>query len=223
MKIELSDNEKLLVVAPHPDDESIGCGGVLCTFNNHCDVMLVTDGVTDLPENKQLANKRIMEFQSAMKICGIDQSFFLHIPEKQIPNHLERFLSIDYSVYKYIFVPNKYEYHQDHTDTYASIKKAVKKKHVKTNIIEYEVWTTIRFPNIYFDISSVTDKKAEAINQHESQTAGLDYVKLIMGLNTYRGLSKEYEYAEAYYCDAEKKRERIRRIKRKIKGKVKRT
>ena len=216
MKIELSDNEKLLVVAPHPDDESIGCGGVLCTFKSHCDVLLVTDGVTDFSENQQLASKRITEFQNAMKICGINQSFLLHIPEKQIPSHFDKFLSIDYSVYKYIFVPNRYEYHKDHIDTYASIKKAIKKKHVKTHIIEYEVWTTIRFPNIYFDISGVTDKKTEAINQHESQTASLDYVKLIMGLNAYRGLSKCYEYAEAYYCEAEKKKERIRHIKRRI-------
>lgn len=219
MKIELLGNERLLVVAPHPDDESIGCGGILNTFQNRCDVLLVTDGVNNYNQKKQLADRRINEFQNAMRISNINQSFMLHIPERQILKHFREFLSIDYSVYKYIFVPNRFEYHQDHIETYKSMKKVLKQKRINTNLIEYEIWTTIRFPNIYFDISNVAEQKISAINQHQSQTEGLDYVKLITGLNAYRGLSKGFDFAEAFYCETEKHREQIRHIKRKIKRK----
>ena len=217
MRITLSDNERILVVAPHPDDESIGCGGLLNLYRGHCDVLLVTDGISDVSKEKELSAKRQKEFVEAMKVCGVDNRFLLHIPQLQILNHFNRFLSIDYSIYKYIFVPNRYEYHRDHVDTYKSVKKAIKQLRIKTDLVEYEVWTTIRFPNFYLDISPVLDKKIEAINQHRSQTANLDYVKFITGLNAYRGISKQMKYAESFYCASEKRRENIRHLKRRIK------
>ena len=217
MEITLSDSERILVVAPHPDDESIGCGGLMNLFCGHCDVLLVTDGISDISKEKELSSKRQGEFAEAMKVCGVDNWFLLHIPQLQIMNHFNRFLSIDYTMYKYIFVPNRYEYHKDHVDTYKSIKKAIKQLHVKTDLVEYEVWTTIRYPNIYLDISPVLDKKIKAINQHRSQTDNLDYVRFITGLNAYRGISRHMQYAESYYCASEKRRENIRHFKRKIK------
>lgn len=221
MNIEIYGDEKLLVVAPHPDDESIGCGGLLNKFRGHCDVLLVTTGLLDKPDNKELVQIRQAEFMSASKVCGVDKTFLFQIPAQQIKNNFEKFLSIDYSQYKYIFVPNRYEYIQDHVDTYFSVRKALSKKRISTNLIEYEIWTTIRFPNIYLEISDVKDKKIEAISRHKTQIDELDFVKFSMGLNTYRGLSKGYECAEAYFCESEKKRERIRAIKRRAKKAIK--
>lgn len=219
MNIELAENEKLLVVAPHPDDESIGCGGLLNKFKGHCDVLLVTNGHLNKPESKEIIAIRQMEFESAIMQSGVNEVINLKLYAQEIQDNFKRFLSIDYSKYKYIFVPNRYESVQDHVDTYSSIKKALNKKKIKTNLIEYEVWTTIRFPNVYLDISDVIELKNKAIEQHKTQIIELDYVKFITGLNAYRGLSKGFDYAEAFYCEAEKRRERIRHIKRKIKEK----
>ena len=44
MGFELQKNEKILVVAPHPDDESLGCGGLMSKYGKQCDVLLLTDG-----------------------------------------------------------------------------------------------------------------------------------------------------------------------------------
>lgn len=218
MNIELAENEKLLVVAPHPDDESIGCGGLLNKFRGQCDVLLVTNGHLNKPESEEIIKIRQKEFELATKASNIENVFQLNIYAQEIQDNFKKFLTIDYTKYKYVFVPNRYEIVQDHVDTYYAVKKALNKSKSKADLIEYEVWTTIRFPNIFLDISDVKERKIEAIKHHKSQVQELDFVKCILGLNAYRGIRKNYEYAEAYYCEAEKKRENIRHIKRKIKG-----
>ena len=40
----IKETEKILIVAPHPDDESIGTGGLLSLYSNQCDVIVMTDG-----------------------------------------------------------------------------------------------------------------------------------------------------------------------------------
>jgi len=42
--LDFTSSDRLLVVAPHPDDESIGCGGLLLKHADKCDVAVLTDG-----------------------------------------------------------------------------------------------------------------------------------------------------------------------------------
>lgn len=44
MNVLINNNDKILVVAPHADDESIGCGGLLSLYGNQTDLLLITDG-----------------------------------------------------------------------------------------------------------------------------------------------------------------------------------
>ena len=217
MVLDLGVNEKILVVSPHPDDESIGCGGLLNKYRGHCDVLLVTDGYDEELDNRELSEKRKIEFINATDVSGVCERISLHIPEHQIKKNYTKFLNIDYSKYKYIFVPNEKEYHLDHIETYQSVKKAIKQKKAKSYLVEYEVWTTLKKPNILLDISDVSDLKIKAINEHKTQVALLDYVRFIMGLNAYRGAAYKYDYAEAFFCYEEYKAEKLRRKKRKIK------
>ena len=54
MGFELQKNEKILVVAPHPDDESLGCGGLMSKYGKQCDVLLLTDGRRGKSEKSNL-------------------------------------------------------------------------------------------------------------------------------------------------------------------------
>ena len=42
--LELKPDDRVLLLAPHPDDETIGCGGFLLKYGSQCDVVLLTDG-----------------------------------------------------------------------------------------------------------------------------------------------------------------------------------
>ena len=44
MKLSFSSKDRILIVAPHPDDEAIGCGGILALYGDQCDVLILTDG-----------------------------------------------------------------------------------------------------------------------------------------------------------------------------------
>ncbi len=214
MAINIKPGERILIVAPHPDDESIGCGGLICLYHDQVDVLLVTDGFIPERQNTDVAETRKNEFLTAMQQAGVHKSILLHIPEHAIRASRKQFRNVDFSIYSHVFVPNRYEIHKDHTDVYKVVRKMIRRK---TKLYEYEVWTTIRRPNIIVDIGSVTDDKRSLIGCHRSQLRELDYEALALGLNAYRGRVHNMQYAEAYYCRQEIKDQRIRRIKRTIK------
>ncbi len=218
MGFKIEKNDKILVVAPHPDDESIGCGGLLSLYQGQCDVLLATDGYREDLNNKEASEIRVSEFINATDSLGVCNRIMLHIPEHRIKKHIKDFLAADFSKYKYVFVPNRYEEHIDHFTLYEAIKKVLKKKRSKAELIEYEVWTTIRKPNIKLDISKVVDKKRFAIECHKSQMKDLDYSEMILGLNSYRGKSRGCDYAEMFYNQKESNRQRIKKLKRIMKS-----
>lgn len=216
--LKIKKNERILIVAPHPDDDCISCGGLLALYPGQCDVLLVTDGYDPSMGDPQIAQIRLHEFESAMKAAKVRQYTTLHLTQYQILQHFQAFSQVDLRPYAYIFVPNRYEYHKDHVAVYKTIKKLYKQQKCRGKLCEYEVWTTLRYPTFYLDISSVIQQKKDLISEYRSQTAQLDYASLALGLNAYRGLSRHMPYAEAYYCGKHEREARIRAVKRRIRS-----
>lgn len=221
MSLNINKKDRILVVSPHPDDESIGCGGVLSLYRGNCDVLLATDGYRKDLDNKEASKIRVNEFINATDYLDVNERIFLHIPEGEIISHYSDFQKIDFQNYKYIFVPNRFEAHKDHADLYKVMTKTLRNQRFTGDLLEYEVWTTIRNPNVKIDISSVVDDKKKAINLHESQIEDLDYIGMIIGLNAYRGKGHGCDYAEVFYSEKrakiKKSKERRKRIKSIIK------
>lgn len=217
MGINIKENEKILVVAPHPDDESIGCGGLLSIYGKQCDVVVITDG-DDKKGLLDIADVRQREFEKAMTFAGIKKWKCLRIPERKVKENINQIKQIDFSQYAHIFVPNRHDEHKDHVAVYKEVKKLAGSN---AKLYEYEVWSPLRNPNIYLDITKVSEQKVQMIQCHESQVNALDYVGMIMGLNAYRGRSRGFEYAECFYCEKEKRAQFFRRLKRNIRSMIK--
>lgn len=187
-----------MVVTPHQDDESIGCGGLLALYGEQCDVLLLTDGslgnIEQYNDTDKLISIRNSEFEKATKIAKVNNTYSLDIKNNELYKNKDVVRKFDISFYDYIFVPNRHEEQDDHKVVYSIIKSM---KH-KGKIYEYEVWTPLTRPSWFLDISTVIKTKEKMISQYKSQLANKNYLDATIGLNKYRGLYNNYGYAEAY-------------------------
>ena len=179
----------------------------------------MTDGYDTELNNLEISQIRQQEFEKAMECAQVHGYFMLHIPEHEIPKNKDKFNAFDFSQYSHIFVPNRNEGHRDHVAVYKMVKGKLGNN---AKLYEYEVWTTIRKPNIIVDISPVIEQKQKMILCHASQVKDLDYWALASGLNAYRGQTHGLRNAEAYYCRKELIAEKIRHLKRRIRELMKR-
>lgn len=201
-EFKLEKEDKCLCLAPHPDDESIGCGGIISLYPQNFKVICLTDGsrAGSGLSKEELIQKRAAEFHEALHIAGVEDSEMLGIPDRKLVLHADIYEKIDISEYDYIFLPNLLDQHRDHKSTAVVLNTLLRKKqHKKTlKIVFYEVWSTLMMPNAYADISDVVEKKKQMINTHVSQTQGFEYTEKMLCLNSYRGLISGKQYAEAF-------------------------
>ena len=196
--LELNPDDKCLVIAPHADDESIGCGGLLLKYPDNCDVVVLTDGGKGgVGDERVIIVNRLAELKNAMQYANIKNYKNLMIPDREAKYNTHVLNQLNLNKYDYVFIPNKYEFHVDHSFLYRKVKKLLRFA-LKTKIICYEVWSPIPNPDLYLDISDVINKKTELISNYESQIRCNDYATKTISLNNYRGLRAGVEYAEGY-------------------------
>lgn len=204
MNLPINPSDKILIIAPHADDESIGCGGLMATYGSQCDILLLTDGRKgydsriDTVDEEQLVRLRKEELRRAAALCGIEHVLCLDIPDGCVDLHADRITRFDITGYDYLFVPNQYERHKDH---FAAAKLALrmkKQQHARAQIYAYEVWSPIPTPTVALDITHVIETKRQMVAQYQTQIKYKDYVRMAMGLNQYRGVGFDMEYAEVY-------------------------
>ncbi len=190
MPFQLKETDKCLVIAPHPDDESIGCGGILNLYPDNFDVISLTAP----------SEERKNEFKSAMEFANIKNYKMLNLEDKHISEGYEKFKEINISEYDYIFIPYVFDQHKDHKAVSLLLEKHIKNSKHKNDlkIAYYEVWSAMSMPQYYINITKAAKKKADMINLHKSQIATKDYAQKILGLNSYRGLLKSIDYVESF-------------------------
>lgn len=206
MRNLIRKEDRILIIAPHPDDESIGCGGLLSLYGSQCDVVVATDGRGGhapgfAGSEEELAGIRKRELKAAMQLCHARNVRFLDIPDGFLYRNYRSFREIDLRPYRLIFVPNRAESHRDHRVVREMACRLKRRQRARGIIVEYEVWTPMAEVSDDLDISPVLDEKRALISEYQSQIRDVDYVGRTLGLNCYRGIRKGYAYAEAYFVN----------------------
>lgn len=199
------EKTRILVVAPHMDDDVIGAGGTLLLhkrLGSEVSVVFCAAGVT--PE---VDAERRAEAQEAATAMGFARLQWLDLPdgslslhEPQLAKQLARVLSEHAP--QQIFCPFVSDHHRDHAAVAQGVAAAIRNTGWDGQVWCFEVWSPL-WPNAAVDISDTQTEKRQMIGIYASQTAGLHYVEGILGLNSYRGLRVNVTHAEAFYvCNA---------------------
>lgn len=209
--------ERLLVLAPHPDDEVIGCGGVVAQHlrdGRKVRVIVATDGSEAEPslDPAAYAARREEESRRGLEILGTAEIEFLRFPDRQLGAHegeLRTRLREELRSFRpdIILAPSPVEIHPDHfaiPDALWSLIQADETLFADVaaaRVAFYEVGQPLR-PNTLVDITDVADLKWTAIEAHSSQTGIRDYVAFARGLNAFRAMTlpQDVRFAEAYYA-----------------------
>lgn len=189
-----------LIVAPHADDESLGCGGVISLLRKYGQIVyivLLSDGTLSHPNSKEypaakLRDLREQELINAAGILGVSEEniFFCRYPDRNVPTKNDEAFEeavenistkLDLLQPQTIFVPWRRDPHPDHKAAF-QILNAATTPGIK--IYEYPIWlqelgeladnpTSNESMPFCLDISTVLVQKQEAIAQHRSQITDL--------------------------------------------------
>lgn len=203
MSLPINEKARILIVAPHPDDESIGCGGLMLKYGAQCEILLLTDGRkgydSSVPtDEEQLVRQRAEELRKAAAIAGIEQIYMLGIPDNTLAQNENVVAVFDITPYDFIFVPNHLERHKDHAPVLRMIEKMRRAQKSKARIYEYEVWSPLSALTDVLDLNGLMKRKLDMVRQYQSQIRFLDYEAMTEALNRYRGAGQKIKYAEVY-------------------------
>jgi LmbE family N-acetylglucosaminyl deacetylase len=201
--------ERLLVLAPHPDDEVIGCGGVVAQHlreGRRVHVVVATDG----GEAGEGADRESESRRGLERLGDAFELTFLRFRDRHLAEDVESLreqLAVILRTTRpdLVLVPSPIEIHPDHVALANAFLAAVQgdpglfADAAVAHVAFYEVSQPIR-PNALVDISDVAEAKYEAIAAHGSQTALRDYASYARGLNAYRSMTlPAAKFAEAYW------------------------
>jgi len=200
-----------IVIAPHPDDEAIGCGG---TIRRHVErgeavhVIFLTSGEKgcrgrDLAET---ARTREAEAEAAKSVLGITGIEFWRQPDGSLAvtdTLVARLIrKLKEAQPDILYVPHEREMHPDHCVAARLVSSAVSSMdHSVPNVLMYEVWTPLQQIDHVEDISEQIDLKIAAILAHKSQCAIMRFDESARGLARYRGEMHSWPggpYAEVF-------------------------
>lgn len=191
--------KRVLVLAPHPDDETIGCGGSLAIHANAGDpvkVVFLTSGArgdtSGKAEKKSYIKLRQEEASKACRCLGINDLEFLAYEDRALAGSrgvLTRMIDL---LEKYkpelVYAPSPIEFHPDHRATAVLLYEAIRTRDMKFEIAFYEVGQPLSV-NCLVDITSVLNQKILAGNAYSSQLRERPYKDIFLGLNRFRSLT----------------------------------
>lgn len=206
----IKKTDRILIVAPHPDDEVIACGGIIAKYASQIDVLCInSSGVKyekDRSSAEEIAELRVREFYNVMTSAGVHKAWIAKIwgiPPmfQKIDSHIDDYISkFNWPEYDFIFVPHRADGHREHRYVGNHLIPLILRKtgyKPSLRIVQYEVWGTLTDINYFENISECIKEKERLINLYVSRQEG-EYAARMSALNYYRGILAKCKYAEAY-------------------------
>ncbi|MFW6026188.1 MAG: PIG-L deacetylase family protein [Candidatus Woesearchaeota archaeon] len=208
-----------LIISAHPDDEIIGCGGIIAKFNREnqeTESYILTYGELGNPWLKKdvIKEKRVKESRNASEILG-GKVKFLDYYEKEINDNLkseelrneikERIKEIiKIKKPNRIFTHLSNDPHKIHKYLNQITIDAAKELNYEGNIYGYQVWNILPLRlkdeiKIYFDISNYIGDKIKALKQFKSQKISIyQLTPIVLIRSKFAGWANNYLFAEEF-------------------------
>jgi len=197
-------NRNVLVVAPHHDDECIGCGGLLVKLGllGWTIYSVVVFAPLEGPDSAA-GRKRLSEAKAAAKILKVIQSYDLGIACRESTTEEDivwQLVPVFRSVQPALLLTqHEAERDPEHRKTHNACVEALwlsesnfrgdlghPAQHISA-VFCYEIWTPILRPALTINISKQFDRKLQALKCYGSQLESIDLLSAATGLNMYRG------------------------------------
>lgn len=201
---EAPKHQHIVVIAPHPDDEVIGCGGTLILARRHgCAVRVVY--LTS--EGFQGAEQRVAEARQVCTHLGAEAVFLPFVPgripitedaARQLAEAVEAFAP------DHMFLPFILDDHDDHRRAIELFRAAAGSGHLggKPTLWAYQVYSGAPLPNVV-DISEAASEKRSAIALYRSEMEKRHWAHYALGQNAaasrFLPSSARERYAELFF------------------------
>ncbi len=216
---------KILVIAPHADDEVLGCGATMaraCTNGGEVFVLICTNASVGAPElfSAELIKQIRSEAVTAHRLIGIKETFFLEFPAPALDQFPRYKMSNEISdIIKKIgadtvYIPHRGDCHKDHTIIHECAMVAcrplancsVKHVYAYETLSETE-WGEPVAADFFVPVKYITftneefQKKLDAMSCFKSQLYPFPASRSLVAIEAlakYRGCTVSAERAEAF-------------------------
>lgn len=197
---------RVLCIAPHPDDEILGAGGLLALLaqaGNAPELLILTRGDCASGEaSKVMAEVRTAESCRAAAILGLPAPRFLDWPDRGLRYGTALIdclqAALDECAPDWVLLPSLSEPHPDHQALALAGLAAAQRRPSPPGLLFYEVGAPMH-PNSRIDIGAVAERKWRAIREFASQEAIQPYEAHARALATLRAFGMGCSAAEAYF------------------------
>jgi N-acetylglucosamine malate deacetylase 1 len=219
--------QKILVVAPHPDDETLGCGGTILKHIRAGDEVhwLVVTNITAEEWGGDKVKIRQVEIKKVSQMYQFKSTNNLNLPAAKLDSILMSDIvgKVSKVIQKIqprvVYINNYSDVHTDHQITFKAVISATKSfRHPYIEkILMYETLSETEFypklggisfqPNIFVDITDFFSIKCQIMKEYGSEVMDSPYprsIDTIESLARYRGARIGEKYAEAFQLIHEK-------------------
>ena len=214
--------KRILVVAPHPDDETLGAGGTIAKYveQGHEVTVLVVSGHLPPIYTAEAYDTTVREAGRAFEILGVAASHFLKIPATMIgdePVHVvnARIGDVVRNVAPHVVLCPYPDRHVDHRQVFDSVMVATRPVGGARSIEVLAAFETLSethwnaphiepsfVPNWVVDITGQIEKKLEALRCYGSQVSaypGPRSIEACKALAQFRGTQAGFAFGEGFH------------------------
>lgn len=209
---------RILVIAPHNDDEILGVGGTIAKYAKQGHEIIVCE-VTAGDLKDEMVQKQKKEAIASHDLLGVSKTIFMDLPVVGLKEMATRNINraFDETITsinpEIVFIPHKGDMHIDHRMVVEAVMVALRPvscPNLKA-IYAYETlsetdWNTpsvdnVFIPTVYNDITEELELKLDAMRCHASQLCEYPHprsIDAIRALAMHRGSTVCCKYAEAF-------------------------